>query len=291
MESYQGNIEIIKSENNICQFTDNEIIFTLSTESKEEKIEFTLTMEGGIQTYKAEINRKDLTTFSLFKVAESLENALQIIDGCFANKEVKISYQKGYKMSFFNLFFKKYLTAELIFFPRDKNLETTVSRLSDMVVTLNKENKKKTEEINTLIANTKDQIKRLTDMNLELREENVKIKERLLALEDPILASKSKILKKEDYPSHKLWFSDVSFNLELIYSSYIDGDKISAFTSKCKGIAPTLVVIKSENGKRFGGYTSTEWNSDGSYQDGNNEFIFSFDNFASYYMTDSVMQN
>jgi hypothetical protein len=78
----------------------------------------------------------------------------------------------------------------------------------------------------------------------------VKIKERLLALEDPIgLTSKSKILKMEDYPLFKLRF--LIFNLELIYSSYIDGDKISAFTSKCHGIAPTLIVIKSENGKRF----------------------------------------
>jgi hypothetical protein len=300
MELYHGNIEIIKSENNIYQFTDNETVFILSAYPKADKIEFTLTKEGGTQTYKADINHKDLSTFSLFKVVESLDNVLQIIDGCLTNKEVTFTYQKGYRMIFFNLFFKTYLTAELFFLPEDKNLETTISRLSSMVETLYKENKKKTEEINALkalVANSKDQIKSLTDstenrlliqenMNLELKGENVKIKERLLALEDPInIALKSKILKKEDYQILRLWLR-VDFNLELIYSSYKDGDKIAAFNSKCSGIAPTLTVIKAENGKRFGGYATIKWNPNGSYQQGSgNDFIFSLDNSAKYLNT------
>jgi hypothetical protein len=297
MEPYQGNIEIIKSENNIYHFTDKENIFILSAFIKEDRIEFTLTKEGGIRTYTADINYKDLSTFSLFKVVESLDTVLQIIDGCLTNKEVTFTCQQGYKMTFFNLFYKTYLKAELFFLPEDKNLELTISRLSSMVETLYKENKKKTEEINALkalIANSKDQIKGLTDetdyslftqrnMNLDLNGEYGMIKERLLTLEDPInLALKSKILKKEDYLLLKLWIRK-DFNLEPVFCSYVDGDKISAVNSKCSGIAPTLTVIKSENGKRFGGYTSVKWKAGMSYQHGNGEdFIFSFDNSAKY---------
>jgi hypothetical protein len=74
---------------------------------------------------------------------------------------------------------------------------------------------------------SKDQIKSLTDINLKLNEENEKITERLLAIENPIkIASKSKILKKDEYQLLKLWLR-VDFDLELIYSSYANWDNIS----------------------------------------------------------------
>jgi hypothetical protein len=47
-------------------------------------------------------------------------------------------------------------------------------------------------------------------------------------------------------------------------------------------VAPTLIVIKSEYGKRFGGYISQQWDED----EKGDKFIFSFDNSAKFLNTD-----
>ena len=45
-------------------------------------------------------------------------------------------------------------------------------------------------------------------------------------------------------------------NLNLIYRGSVHGYKSSDFHTKCDNIVDTLVVIKSEHGKIFGGKTS-----------------------------------
>jgi hypothetical protein len=73
----------------------------------------------------------------------------------------------------------------------------------------------------------------------------------------------------------------------LLYSALNDGDSTSAFHSKCDGIAPTLIVIQSNYGKRFGGYTTLKWDSSGSCIKGKgNNFIFSLDDKAKCLMFD-----
>jgi hypothetical protein len=49
--------------------------------------------------------------------------------------------------------------------------------------------------------------------------------------------------------------------LRLIYRGSRDGFKAAVFHSKCDKKGPTLIIIKSEFGKIFGGFTDIEWNS------------------------------
>jgi hypothetical protein len=296
MESYQSNLEIINTDNNKYRFTDKKDTFDLQIISKDDKIEFILTIEGGIQTFKVTLTQSELFKFSLFKVVENLENVMEIIDVCLKNGGVNLKYQNGYVLTFYNLFFKTYLTATILLTPEENKIEYTVSRLGDMIISLHKDKKQKAEEINTLkalIADTKDQIKNLADIlseksltqeNLisDLRKENVKISERLLALESKSDISKSKILKKEDYSLLKTWIGK-EFKLELLYSSYDDGDQSYAFHSKCDGVGRTLTVVKTTTGYRFGGYTGSPWNSSNAFINGDgSEFLFSFDKKAIY---------
>ena len=67
--------------------------------------------------------------------------------------------------------------------------------------------------------------------------------------------------------------------LNKIYQATIDGGKPINFHNKCNSIPNTLIVIKSEENKRFGGFTSIPWKSEGNYIDDNeaNTFIFSLD--------------
>ena len=64
-----------------------------------------------------------------------------------------------------------------------------------------------------------------------------------------------------------------------IYQATIDGGKPINFHNKCDNIPNTLVVIKSEENKRFGGFTPIPWKLEGNYADDNETktFIFSLD--------------
>ena len=50
--------------------------------------------------------------------------------------------------------------------------------------------------------------------------------------------------------------------LNLLYKATADSDKASVFHNKCDSAENTLVLVKSSNGKRFGGYTSCSWEGD-----------------------------
>jgi len=48
---------------------------------------------------------------------------------------------------------------------------------------------------------------------------------------------------------------------ELIYRASRDGDSPEAFHQKCDDKGPTLVIIETDEGRKFGGYTKVSWSS------------------------------
>jgi len=63
----------------------------------------------------------------------------------------------------------------------------------------------------------------------------------------------------------------------LIYRASQDGFEAAKFHSKCDDKPNTFIMIKSENGNVFGGYTEQSWSGNGPKND-SNAFIFSFIN-------------
>ena len=47
----------------------------------------------------------------------------------------------------------------------------------------------------------------------------------------------------------------------LIYRGSEDGFTAAVFHKKCDQKGPTLIIIKSDKGKIFGGFTDIDWNS------------------------------
>ena len=94
--------------------------------------------------------------------------------------------------------------------------------------------------------------------------------------------SKSNILENnEDRIMLNNWIRpDTKIKFKLLYKVSRDGDRISTFTEKVKGKSPTLILIKTKTGYKFGGYTTVEWNMTGSYtyKTDKNAFIFSINN-------------
>ncbi len=60
----------------------------------------------------------------------------------------------------------------------------------------------------------------------------------------------------------------------LKYKASYDGDNAYTFHRLCDGISPTLTVIKTTNGKMFGGYTEAKWVSTFSYVEDDKAFLF-----------------
>ena len=59
--------------------------------------------------------------------------------------------------------------------------------------------------------------------------------------------------------TRKICKNHKKITLDLLYKATIDGDKAEAFHNKCDWANSTLVLVKSGNGKRFGGFTTCNW--------------------------------
>ena len=70
--------------------------------------------------------------------------------------------------------------------------------------------------------------------------------------------------------------------LNLLYKATIDSDKAAVFHNKCDWANRTLVLVKSGNGKRFGGYTTCSWKGDSIEKKDESAFVFSLDKMQIY---------
>ena len=70
--------------------------------------------------------------------------------------------------------------------------------------------------------------------------------------------------------------------LNLIYKATADSDKASAFHEKCDDARSTLVLVETNKGKRFGGFTTCTWRGDCVEKKDNEAFIFSLDKMMTY---------
>ena len=77
--------------------------------------------------------------------------------------------------------------------------------------------------------------------------------------------------------------------IKKLYQATIDGGNSEIFHKKCDNIANTLILIKSEGQRRFGGFTPIPWKSEENYIKDPEEktFLFSLDNKKIYYLNNS----
>lgn len=70
--------------------------------------------------------------------------------------------------------------------------------------------------------------------------------------------------------------------LNLLYKATADSDNASAFHQKCDKAESTLVLVESDKGKRFGGFTSKNWRGDCVEKKDTEAFVFSLDTMKIY---------
>ena len=80
----------------------------------------------------------------------------------------------------------------------------------------------------------------------------------------------------------RIYMPNGKIKINLIYKASADSDSAMEFHNKCDSAKSTIVLIKSGNGKRFGGFTSCDWSGNSIFKKDDSAFIFSLDKMKVY---------
>ena len=147
-----------------------------------------------------------------------------------------------------------------------------------------KDLKSEIRSINEYITSLSNKVieleKKVNDLCL-FKEEYLKKKEEKKKILN--ICKDSNIIQNKDEKELILsWLNKTSIKTNLLFNSKNDGDFLSTYFEKVKNKYPTLILIKSSNSYRFGGYTNLEWKCDGHWYKDDNSFIFSFNTKQKY---------
>ena len=133
------------------------------------------------------------------------------------------------------------------------------------------------KKINENIKMSKLNEKIIIDFNIPNEDNINNILEKIKKFGKLELFQSNIIKNDEDIKMISDWIkpnSNISY--KLLFKVSRDGDRISTFTEKVSGKSPTLIIIQSKSGNKFGGYTSVEWKMTGSYSYKNDKYAFIF---------------
>ena len=139
-------------------------------------------------------------------------------------------------------------------------------------------------EIDEVVNNTNDKINELysivnnlTNEVKNLKEKNQKLEERVEEMEKLLLENLAKELQK-DLNRIKEWISpgkDIKF--KLLFKKSTDGNTTKDFHDHCDNKGKTLIIIETTEGRKFGGVTYDNWNTNKSWRTNPKDFVFSLD--------------
>ena len=167
-------------------------------------------------------------------------------------------------------------------------LKNENKELNSKINNINNENKRLNEEIVILKNENKELKYQIEKQNKEINYLKEEIKNDIKSFKEELKYNKSKIMEKSE---KKFILSEIENKmkkqikeLKKLYQATIDGGDPKIFHDKCDNIPNTLVLIKSEGKRRFGGFTPLPWKSKGDYVEDSamKTFVFSLDNKKIY---------
>ena len=181
----------------------------------------------------------------------------------------------------------------------DDEIKEQNNKFVEEIKNLKEENKKLLDEMKTLkdevngIRQIKDELKTINELKNEnniFKEENKYLREeleKLMQIVSPLnykmrnMYNRSILFDVSEFEMVKLEIEKKKGQsvkgLKKLYQATIDGGECSIFHKKCDNIPNTLTVIKSAGYRRFGGFTTAEWDTSGKFKDDKNSFLFSLD--------------
>ena len=154
----------------------------------------------------------------------------------------------------------------------NKDINEIVKHLSTFVKDLKEENNVLKEKINQL----ENKCEKNTEEIKELKKEINKFKETNNLLSTILINNEEKNLITN-------WINPNSpIKYQLLYKASIDGDLMNTFHKKCDNKGPTLIIVKTTKGKRYGGYNPISWDTTDQWKSHPSTFIFSLDKKKKY---------
>ena len=155
--------------------------------------------------------------------------------------------------------------------------------LISILVSLNNKLSSHIKENNTLIESYNEHVSSLE--MFKTQKERLYVSYKHIYLLDTVLSSD--IIRNFDELLMITSFisKDDSIVFNVCYKASVEGDKASTFRENCSGVSPLLVLIETEHGYRFGGFTTrafTSENKDNNFKLDDNAFVFSFDTQKKY---------
>jgi hypothetical protein len=241
--------------------------------------------ENGIElSFIFSTHTKDiLVPLTLSKIIQENVDLIEILTVKLLDLQKQVKYltlkleEKNEKIEFFQEFFEKQIYETSLMKKRFEQLENQVNQNSLM--------KSRIDELENQVY--ENSLMKLSIEQLEI-EVNQEIKKDILKLEHNMEQAErhyskyyknSEIIEENDIPQLEKWLMKDLSCLSMLYNSRIDGDNISSLHSKCYNMGSTLILIKSQNNRRFGGYTSVGWEIRKSNK---NDFFNLFTNLLKY---------
>jgi len=162
----------------------------------------------------------------------------------------------------------------------NQELKKEINELKIDNKNIKNENQELKKEINELkidnknIKNENQELKKeINELKKELKDKEIKKKNE----EIEIFKDSNIINNKEEENLILNWIKpNTKMKFNLLYKVSRDGDRISTFTEKVSNKYPTLILIKTNDNYKFGGYTSQQWNMTGRYTYVKDELAFIF---------------
>ena len=162
-----------------------------------------------------------------------------------------------------------------------QDLKKEINNMKDLY----EKNKKLEDEINTLKKEIK---KNENKINFEQENKNIKLDiDKLYNYIEPMksivfgIYNKTYLMIGTDYDFLKNEIErktkKIMKGIVKLYQATLDGGDCSIFHKKCDNVSNTLVLICSNSGRRFGGFTTETWDISGQYKDDRKSFLFSLD--------------
>lgn len=184
----------------------------------------------------------------IFKIYDNINEIYENLIGFMEKKKYSLEIKDSSVLLLFNLDVGNF-AFEL--FIKKSNIEDSLNVLTEKMKYLIEENKE-----------IKSNIKLLIDENKELKNKIIYLENKINENEknNELFKESSLIQNIEEKTLIANWIlPNTKIITQMIYKAKRDGDKASDFHAKCDNMGPTLVIIQTTTGYRFGGYTSKSW--------------------------------
>ncbi len=244
--------------------------------------------------YKLEEMKNLSKSFTLF---DSIKDIYQCIKEILDEGKGKIFFAKDNFVISIPLFLPTGKQESIYFYLNKNNLEKddVIHNLFKRIIELEnkiKENEKiKNEQITNILERLQileEKEKKREKEEKEKKEKEKKEKEKeekenmLKDIKESSICKNNEISFFTDELKKHEKFLNKDIGFKLIFKSSKDGDKLSKLHDKFDNIQSVLLLIKTNKGIRFGGYTEVGFNNKGYDVDDNKAFIFSLDKKAFY---------